>query len=83
MAARDAVTITIVEELSLSPFFPPTPGAEEVMVESVNRDNENSSQNSVELNRNGDSQTDRPANRKAWSSPTNLLIKITMKQQYI
>ena len=37
-AARDAATIIIVEELSLSSLLPPTPGAEEVKVESIDRD---------------------------------------------
>lgn len=37
-AARDAATITIVEELSLPSLLPPNPGAEEVKVESVDRD---------------------------------------------
>lgn len=37
MDARDAVTITIVEKLSLSPLGPSTSGAEEVKVATENR----------------------------------------------
>ena len=37
-AVRDAATITIVEESSLSPLLPSTPGAVDVTVESVHTD---------------------------------------------
>ena len=41
--ARDAATITKVEELSLSPLCASSSGAEEVKVETVNRETENRS----------------------------------------